>query len=358
MAMSPPLLPVHGGLDPVELESLGVGLDSVVDFSASINPLGPPPGVREAVAEVDFAVYPDRHCHALRQALSQRLEVDADHILIGNGSAELVHLLARAYLARDRSAFIFAPTFSEYEAACRTACAQIWNEAADEASGFQWNMDRVLSAVGDRHPCLVFLCNPNNPTGVYLSHATVEKIARSIQGGGLLVLDEAYVSFTEEAWDSRRLLHLGNVVVLRSLTKDYALAGLRLGYMLATPRVVEEVRQFQPSWSVNAIAQAAGLAALDSGEYLDQARVVIGQSKAYLERELCSLGLEVAPKAANFLLVKVGDAAALRLRLLKGGLCVRDCTSFGLPQHIRIGVRRLEECRQLIAALQEVLAGG
>jgi len=345
-------------VDAAELRALGIDPAVVVDFSASINPLGPPPRVREAVERVDFAQYPDRHCQALRDALSARLEVEPDEVLVGNGSTELVHLLARAYLGKGKRAFLFTPTFGEYEAACDVVGAPFSVSIASEAAGFQWDMEKALEAIHAQRPRLVFLCNPSNPTGVYLSRAAVERVATAVQETGLLVLDEAYLSFTDGAWDSRSLLDLRNVVLLRSMTKDYALAGLRLGYLVAQPDVVSRVRQLQPSWSVNAMAQAAGLAALGSEEYLEEARQVISQSKRYLLREISSLGLEVAPPSANFLLVKVGDAAALRLKLMKLGFCVRDCASFGLQDYIRVGVRKLGECRRLVAALKEVLASG
>jgi len=354
--VSPMAIDIHGGLDPVELRSLGIDPARMVDFSASINPLGTPAVVRKAVASVDYAAYPDRRCHALRQALSERLEVQPGQILVGNGSTELIHLLARVCLGRNVQAFLFIPTFGEYEASCRAIGAAASVAVAAEAAGFRWDLDRAREDIRVQHPRLVFLCNPNNPTGAYLSRAEVEEIARAVGDNGLLVLDEAYVSFTEGAWDSRPLLGLGNVVLLRSMTKDYALAGLRLGYMLAPPPILEKTSGLQPSWSVNGAAQAAGLAALETRSYLDRAREIVKESRAYLEREFSALGLAVVPSAANFLLVKVGDAASLRLKLLRKGVCVRDCTSFGLPQHIRVGVRKLGECRRLVAAVEEALA--
>ncbi|MBI4202283.1 MAG: histidinol-phosphate aminotransferase family protein [Chloroflexi bacterium] len=349
---------VHGGLDLTELRALGLDPQSVLDFSASINPLGTPAGVRAAIASADVAPYPDRRCLALREALARRLCVGMDCILPGNGSTELIHLLASAFLIPGNTAFLFTPTFGEYEAACRLAGATIHEHRASEGESFRWDLASACEELQERRPRLAFLCNPNNPTGVYLSYAEVEAIASAIPGGGLLVLDEAYVPLTAGAWDAVPLLALGNVVLLRSMTKDYALAGVRLGYMVAPPDVAARVQERQVAWSVSSLAQAAGVTALQEEAHVEQGRCVIAGAKAYLMAALASIGVSVAPSPANFLLVKVGKAGGVRLALLRRGVCVRDCASFGLPEHIRIGVRPLEDCRRLVAALEEVLRYG
>ena len=349
---------VHGGLDLAELRRMGIRPSDVLDFSTNINPLGPPAAVRDAVTKVDLTKYPDRQCLALRDALAARLGVGPEQILVGNGSTELIHLMARAYLRDRERAFIFTPTFGEYEAACNTAGATVHGFIADEACTFRWNLDAALGAIHVQRPRLVFLCNPNNPTGVYLDKTTVDSIARAVNDDALLVLDEAYVPFTDEAWSSLPLLQLGNVVLLRSMTKDYALAGVRLGYMLSHSGVVERVRQLQTTWSVSSIAQAAGVAALENGDrHVELGKETIARAKEYLESELNAMGVAVVPSAANFLLAKTNSATEVREALLWRGVGVRDCTSFGLPNYIRIGLRETEDCRRLIIALKAVLAG-
>ena len=344
--MRRPLPPkaVHGGLKPKELRKLGLTAGDVVDFSASINPLGPPPCVWEAMSSVDLSVYPDPDCLALQEALSATLGVPPQCITIGNGSTELIHLLARACLSEEDEALILSPTFGEYEVACRLTGAIVAPLYAAESRGFQWDMDSTCRLIRLKKPRLVFLCNPNNPTGVYLPRSDVFKLAEATGEYSLLVVDEAYIAFTQDRVDETALglLDLGNVVVLRSMTKDYALTGLRLGYGVAPEEVSRLLSAFQPGWSVNALAQAAGLAALSDSEHLDAARECVRHGKAYLERELQALSLKVTPSAANFLLVDVGDAAGVRTELLCKGLCVRDCTSFGLPRHIRVGVRTFQ----------------
>ena len=221
------------------------------------------------------------------------------------------------------------------------------------AAEFRWDLPDALGRISSLKPSLVFVCNPNNPTGTYLGEEAVRQIADSLGGCGLLVLDEAYRSFVEEPWRSQPLLRMGNVVLLGSMTKDYGLAGLRLGYMLASEEVLAQVGKFQYSWSVNAAAQAAGLVALEHPRHVECGRRMVRAGKEFLTRTLSQIGLECLPSAANFLLIRVGQASRWRLRLLtEYKVCVRDCSSFGLPEHIRVGVRNIEDSRRLVRALK------
>ena len=351
------IAPAHGGLDLAELRALGLEASRVVDFSASVNPLGVSPLVARALADVDPSVYPDRECILLREALAAKNDCPVDRILVGNGSTELIHLIARASLGETRSAVIFGPTFGEYEASINLSGGTIHWMNAQESDGFRWDIDGAIETINSLAPNLVFLCNPNNPTGLLLDEESVGKVADAVGPHGILVVDQAYLPFVLDGWDSDALLGRDNVVVLRSMTKNHALAGLRVGYLMATEQFIERVKGYQPSWSVNAYAQAAALASLANDEHVQLAREVIVQAKSYLEAVLPDMGIPVLPSAANFLLAKVGDATTIRLDLLKLGICVRDCSSFGLPTYIRIGMRKLDDCQRLVTALQEVMAG-
>ncbi len=261
--------PVHGGLNIAELESLGLRTEDVVDFSASVNPLGVSARAMEAALNVNLAAYPDTDCIKLRDAIGIENNVEPSHILVGNGSTELIHLLARAFLSADDTVVVFAPTFGEYDAACRLqGVTPVALSPSD--NGFRWDLRAALDLIANLRPAVVFMCNPNNPTGVYLQEEDARGVAEALRGYGLLVLDEAYVSFVEERWDSIPLLAMSNIVLLRSMTKDYALTGLRLGYMMASEDVIEGVKRFQYSWSVNALAQAAGVAAMSDQEHIEK----------------------------------------------------------------------------------------
>lgn len=348
--------PVHGGANIAELRTLGLRPDDVLDFSASVNPLGAPPGAQTAMLSVNLAAYPDPACTELRDALARRHGVSPAQILVGNGSTELIHLTAMACLAPRKRAIIFTPTFGEYEAACRAQNAQVVSIAADESAAFGWDIPAAAALIAKRRPAVVFLCNPNNPSGRYLAEEDVRRIAAAVSEDGLLLLDEAYLPFAERRWDSLPLLDMGNVALLRSMTKDYALTALRLGYMLAPPAIIERVGRRQHSWSVNALAQAAGIAALADTAHVRKGRAAALRAKQLLADEFEALGLECLPSDANFILVKVGDAAAVRQRLLaRHRISVRDCASFGLPEYMRVGIRKTEDCKRLIAAMREVI---
>ena len=364
----PPSRPVHGAIGPAELRRLGLPASELLDFSASISPLGPPPGVGAALRAVNLAAYPDPECLELREAIAAHLRgggglfgggpaAPPERILAGNGSTEIFHLLARAWLsgAPDASALLLTPTYGEYRGACALAGAPIHQLEATAAAGFRWDLAEAAAAILRQRPRLVFLCNPNNPTGVYLRPDEVSVIAdAAAQTGSLLALDEAYLGFVAQPWDSLPLLERDNVLLVRSMTKDYALTGLRLGYALAPAAVAARLRAFQPDWSVNSLAQAAGVAALADGAYLPRARAAMFEAKAWLTAELTRLGWPPEPTEANFLLLRVGDAARWRAALLPYGVVVRDCASFGLPEYLRIGIRPLPDCRRLAEAVAAV----
>ena len=349
--------PFHGGLNAAELELLGLRVGEVTDFSASVNPLGPSGRALAAARGVDLAAYPDPDCFKLREAIGRAAGVAPGWVLPGNGSTELIHLLARALLNPGDAALIFAPTFGEYAAACRIQGVEAEAFPADPP-GFRWDLAAALERIAARRPAAVFLCNPNNPTGVYLPPDDVRAVAGALRGVGALILDEAYVAFAENPWDATPLLGAGNVALLRSMTKDYALTGLRLGYLLAPESIVDRVRGYQYSWSVNGPAQAAGIAALSDAGPVARGRDVVRVGKEYLTNVARDIGVECVVGAANFLLFRVGDAAAVRGELLRRHkICVRDCASFGLSEYIRVGVRVMDDNRRLAAALRQVLDG-
>lgn len=348
-----PLCP-HGVVAAAELAARGLG--PVLDFSVNANPLGQPPGVAEAAAQAAGDRYPEDGAPRLRAAIAARLGVEQAQVLAGNGSIEIIWLLCAAYLRAGDAVVVVGPTFGEYVRAAAIHGAKPVEYRARAVDGFAPDLAAIVRLVTSTRPRLVFLCNPNNPTGLYLRREEVQRLRRVCREG-LLVVDEAYLSFVEEPDSLLDLVDEG-LVLVRSLTKDYNLAGLRLGFAVAHPGVVAALETVRPPWSVNAPAQAAGLVALADREHLDLSRRAAREIKAYLSASLSRLGLEVLPGAANFLMVRVGDAAGFRAAMLAKGIAVRDCTSFGLPEYVRIGLRPLPDCRRLVAAAREVLSGG
>ena len=362
--------PIHGGIKPAELRALGWTPEEVLDFSARISPIGPPEGIWQAIAEVELAAYPDPHCLELIETLARHLSsnsgsgqtIDSGRLLFGNGSTEIIHLLARAYLPSpsknhrsemSASALILTPTYGEYQGACALQEALVSPFNAGPPPDFRWDLEAASELISSRAPQLVFLCNPNNPTGSYLEQKEVETLADAVGlGVGLLILDEAYVSFVEQPWDSLAILNHPNVVILRSMTKDYALTGLRAGYCISSEPVISRLAAYQPDWSVNGLAQAGVMAALADTDYLTRARFEVARSKEFMIKRLDALGFEVPPSAANFLLARVGDAGSWRDQLARKGMFVRDCTSFGLSEFIRIGIRSLPDCQRLMETME------
>ncbi len=351
----------HGAFDHAEIASLGLKPEGVIDFSSSINPYGPAPVVERAAREAAIDRYPDRGLHELRSALAGRLEIDVSSIAVGNGSAELIDHLARVYLAPSDITLIVGPTFGEYERASRLCGARtLFCDRDVSGSKVTLSLAGLLETVEREEPRLVWICNPNNPTGDYLQHTTIEKLVETVAAvEGLLVVDEAYQNLMlwEEPDEMVDLLSGENLALLRSMTKDHAVPGLRLGYVLAAPPLVRALRVAAPPWNVGAPAQAAGIAALSepATEHLRSSRERMSRDAAYLRRELEGLGIEVIPGAANFLLARVGDGAGWRRALLEKGLQVRDCASFGMPEYVRISVRRRDECWRLISTLKLLL---
>ncbi len=340
----------HGGPNYTELEGMGITPGEVLDFSVSSNPFGPPPGVREALSTSAIDHYPDREATGLRRHLAQKLGVAPQNILAGNGCVELIRLAALAYFGPGDRVLIIEPTFGEYEVACRIAGSQPLKQWMG-VEGF--GVRDIVDIIQREHPKGVFLCNPNNPTGQYLPQGDFEQIL-SVCEDSLLILDEAYIAFVDRAWSFLEMIPGGNLLILRSMTKDYALAGLRLGYAISHQGVIDALRKVCPPWNVNAVAQQAGILALEEEEYLTQCKIKLRQSRDFLVRELTEIGLPPLPSEANFFLVKVGDAGRLRHQLLRKGILIRDCTSFGLPDYIRIAPRTLPECHRLIATIKEI----
>ena len=364
-----PSRPVHGGIKPAELRALGLRPQDCLDFSASVSPLGPPEGVAPAIAAVNLAAYPDPHCLDLTEAIARRHHRDSvapANIIVGNGSTEIIHLLARAYIATpppgcSPSALLLTPTYGEYDGAVRLAGGALITQNADRSpAGFRWDIDAAAAALTARRPALAFICNPNNPTGALLEPDDLNRLAEAAQAAGaLLVVDEAYINLSARHDDATalRLATAGSpVIALRSMTKDYALTALRLGYAVAPPPVIARLAALQPDWSVNGLAQAAGIVALDDDAYLPRARAAVAASRQCLTERLSPLGIRCYPAAANFVLAQVGDAARLRAALMRRGLFVRDCASFGLPDCIRIGLRPVPDCIRLADAIAAIRA--
>lgn len=339
----------HGAPDYGELEAAGVSADQIIDFSSNCNPFGPAPGVLKAISRIPLDRYPDRDGLALRRALAAHHDIQIENILAANGTSELIWLIALAYINPGERALVLGPTFGEYAHAAKIMGARVDEICALPEDDFAWDA-RQISKLSNYK--LIFICNPNNPTGQILPFEEINHwIDENPQT--LFILDEAYAAFASNHHSAINNLK-SNIVVLRSMTKDYALAGLRLGYAVAHPGVIRALKKVQPPWSVNALAQAAGLAALKEQDYLHACLEQLELQKEYLVVELQQLGYEPLHSKTHFFLLPVKDGAAFRSALFARGIQVRDCASFGLPAYVRIATRKEHENKLLINAIKGI----
>jgi histidinol-phosphate aminotransferase len=348
-------LAMHGAPDLAELRRLGLHPAEVLDFSSNINAYGPSPAVREAIARTPLDRYPDDEALALRAALAEHLCVSPQCVLAANGSSELIWLATLAFLRPLDRVLVLGPTFAEYERMAALLGAHVKTLLAKEENGFALSPSQIHAAIDSWQPRLVFLCNPNNPTGSVLGHLCIAFCAIKYTDT-LFIVDESYSSFVSGLGCAAAARD--NVLVLRSMTKDYALAGLRLGYAVGAEELIAALARMRPPWSVNALAQVAGLAALRDQEHLQRSLELLAAAKSELMAALVVQGMQVLPSAAPFFLVRVGNGAAVRSSLLHRGILIRDCASFSLPEHIRICTRWPEENTRLVTALSEVTHAG
>jgi threonine-phosphate decarboxylase len=345
----------HGALDHAELAALGIRAEQLLDFSSNINPFGPPPEVRIALAELDPSPYPDRSCLQLRTTLAEHHTCTPEMILPGNGANELIHLIARALLSPGDPVLVIGPTYGEYAHASRLAGAQVVEMQSHLSTGFRPDREALVAVAARLRPRLVWLCSPNNPTGVALAPEDLLALADICAvHTGYLVLDQSYVDLQRPGAALPEGALVPNLIRLHSLTKSYALAGLRLGYLVATHDLVRRIGTYQPTWSVNSAAQTAGLAALADSRFLPTTMPQLWAASDVLKTDLPALEMNVWREALPFLLVRTGNGKATRAALLQRGCVVRDCASFGLPQWVRVAPRLPADNARLIEAWKQL----
>jgi len=347
---------VHGAIDPSSLRAEGVDPGAIVDFSSNQSPLGAAPAVSLAVAGAVVDSYPDPRAAGLCEVLAERHAVAADQVICGNGSTELIRLVAQLSLAPGDRAVALAPVFGECEVATALAGAEVVHVPLPHigrGAGFACDAERLRGMLVQSDARLCWLCSPNNPTGTALPAGLVRDLV-SQYPDVLFVLDEAYCDLLPDHQWSADLLDAGNLVVLRSMTKYWGLAGARLGYALAGRAPARALRSAAPPWSVNAFAQAAGLAALaDLDHHRRSVELLVGE-RDRLAAGLRRLGWSTEPSTAGFFLIHAGDAGELRRELLARRCLVRDCTSFGLPGYVRVSPRHPRQNDLLVAAFAEL----
>ncbi len=311
----------------------------LIDFSVNLNPYGPPDFVFDAIQDAIevIGVYPDTECNALRAQIARKFGCDENEVLVGAGVSELIQLVALTFV--KNRVLIPQHTYGEYETAAQMMGAHINRIAMPK---LLINPELIVDEMNTDD--VVFLCNPNNPTGQYLGKPEIELIFEAAERvDALVVLDEAYVDFVANAFPAHNF-SFQNLIVLRSLTKSFAIPGVRIGYALASEATITELEKVKVPWSVSACAQQVGAAVLGplGDAFLTETRKRIERSKGKIEQVMD------VQTDANYYVLDVGIARETKKELITQGIQVRDCTSFGLPSHIRFSVRRDEENNRLL----------
>ncbi len=359
---------IHGGEVLDASDKSGLKRDEILDFSSSVNPLGPSKKALEAAKKAfnQIPAYPDSNSNELRQAIASHFtSLTKDKVIVGNGSTELMYLFAETFLNKGDTALIPAPTFGEYEGAVKKAgetpkFVKLNRNFNIEESTFANEMARAK---------IIFLCNPNNPTSILIPKETLTEIIESaLRQNTLVFLDEDFLEFVENEKTLSMINKINkypNLFILRSFTKIFGLTGLRIGYGIANDEIINLLSCAKIPWNVNCLAQAAAVAALKDEDHLKITRELIKEEKAKLLSELEKIGsFKIFPSDANFFFIDIRrsglTAAELSGKLLSEGILIRDCTSFrGLdPYYIRVAVKTHAENERLIEALKRILKIG
>ncbi len=347
---------------PISEVAREFGLDeaSIVKLASNENPFGVPESAKQAMAQAaaELGRYPDANGFELKAALSARYDVPADWITLGNGSNDILEIAAHAFVQKGQSVMYAQYSFAVYALAAQGVGAR---GIVVPAKDYGHDLDAMAAAIeGDTR--LIYIANPNNPTGTFISAPEIEAFLAKVPAGVVVVLDEAYNEYLEQKdqFESTRWVRrFPNLIVSRTFSKAYGLAGLRVGFAIAQPAVTDLMNRIRQPFNVNSLAQAAAIAALNDKDFLQKGFENNRAGYAQLTAAFDELGLEYVPSHGNFVLVKVGSddgaGARVNIALLKQGVIVRPVGAYGLPQWLRISIGLPAENARFVAALREAL---
>lgn len=344
---------------PIKEVERELGLRRIVKLASNENPLGPSRkalrAMRHALAEVHL--YPESSAHYLVKRLSEHLDVPAKQLIIGNGSNEIIELLARGFLNEGDEVISSETSFLVYPILTQVCGAKYVTVPMKD---YRYDLNGILAAITDRTK-IIFIANPNNPTGTYVTASEVEAFMAKVPDQVLVCFDEAYVDFVDAADFPRTLDYLkfkNNLVILRTFSKAYGLAGVRIGYGVASEEVIGYLHKIRQPFNVNSIGQAGAAAALDDRFFLWRTKHLVSSGRKYLYKIFRKMGLNALPSQANFVLVNTGhDADDVFKALLRQGMIVRSMKAYNLPTWIRITVGRRSQNVQFYRLLKSYLKG-
>lgn len=349
----------HGGNIREIAKRYGLKPEEIIDFSASINPLGMSERARKAVVEgIDSILhYPEQFAEALTSEAARFYGVPNDCLITGNGSTELIYLVPRAF--KPRKALIVNPTFSEYKNALKIAGCGIDYFLMLEEDGFRLRVDPLIRVLKGEYDIL-YICNPGNPTGALIPKSDIlEIVDKALSHNTLCIVDEAFIDFAEEESVKREAAERPNLIVLRSMTKFFGIPGLRIGFAISNKERIGEMFVYKEPWSVNALGSIAAIESIDDTEYIEESRRYVAMEREHLFSALEEVqGLKPFHSSANYILLEIKrdgvDADSLAATLAKEGILIRSCSSFdGLGNRFfRVAVRKREENERLIKLIR------
>ena len=349
------LIPYEPG-KPIEEVEREYGISNSVKLASNENPLGPSPKALSAIREKldQLNLYPDGDCFYLKQGLARKLGVAPERLIFGNGSNEIIELAARTFMRPGDEAVMAEQAFVVYQLIVQAVGGR---SRAVPLKNFTHDLPALADAISPRTR-LVFLANPNNPTGTIFRRDEWERFLAKVSRDVLLIVDEAYFEYVEDAaYPNSLRYHAGGraLLTLRTFSKLYGLAGLRIGYGIGSEELVSLMQRVRQPFNVNAPAQWAALAALDDAEHVQRSLDVNRRGLAYFQGEFPRLGLDFVPSHANFVLLRVGKGHEVFQQLLKQGVIVRPMAGYRFPEHVRVTVGTMDENRKFIAALENVI---
>jgi len=343
---------------PIEetARELGCEPSEIIKLASNENPLGPSPkaiaAMREAIEKAHL--YPDGGAFYLRNAIAKKLNITPDHIILGNGSNEIIELLAHAFVESGDAIVTSEHAFVAYK-----IIARVFGAETIEAPSHNYgcDLDAILGTVTGRTE-IIFIANPNNPTGTLLSADAIERFMARVPSHLIVVFDEAYYEYVDRMPDTLRYVREDrSVVVLRTFSKIHGLASVRVGYGVARPELIEVLQKTREPFNVNGIGQMGALAALADEEHQRTTKELTDEGRSYFEKEFSAMRLRFVPSVANFVLVNVGDGLSVFRALLKRKVIVRAMKGYNLPEWVRITIGTMEQNRKCVDALREVMEG-
>lgn len=350
------LLPYPPG-KPIEDVQREFNLENIVKLASNENPLGPSPkavwAILDSVNEINL--YPDGNVFYLRKALSEKLKIKPENLIFGNGSDELIILISQTYLDKDDEIIISDKAFIRYQMAAQVQNAK-WISVP--MIDYRHDLKGFVKAITPKTKA-IFIDNPNNPIGTMVTKSEFEELINSVPENVLIVMDEAYYEYIDDPDYPKTLDYLDkhkNIIILRTFSKIYGLAGIRLGYGIADAEIITNIDRVRPPFNVSRLAQAAGLAAIDDKEHLERSRKTNKEGLKYIYGELEKLGLKYVKSYANFVLIDMNkDGVKVFDDLQRLGVIVRPVKGYKLPNHIRVTIGTPEENKIFIEALKKVI---